>query len=76
MIAAILATAGVRSIARMRPRFVPGRVEVFGDDCSDREGALDLLVVRAVVRVEALDFNVGLVMVRISLMVSNDFTRW
>jgi hypothetical protein len=41
---------------------VPGRVEVFGDDCSDREGALDLLVVLAAVRVEALDFDLDLVM--------------
>src|ERR1700736_5463944 len=60
MIAAIVAPAGVRSIARMRACLVPGRVEVFGDECADREPGLDLLVVRATVRVEALDFDFDL----------------
>src|SRR5260370_16213543 len=52
MIAATVAPAGVRSIARMLACLVPGRVEVFGDECGDRERSLDLLVVRAL-RVEA-----------------------
>jgi hypothetical protein len=57
MIAAIVAPAGVRSIARMRACLVSGRVEVFGDECADRERGLDLLVVRATERVEALDLD-------------------
>jgi hypothetical protein len=36
---------------------VSGRVEVFGDESADRERGLDLLVVRAAARVEALDFD-------------------
>jgi len=60
MIAAIVAPAGVRSIARMRACLVSGRVEVFGDECADRERGLDLLVVRAAERVEALDFDFDL----------------
>ena len=39
-----------------------GRVEVFGDECVDRERGLDLLVVRAAERVEALGFDLDLVM--------------
>jgi hypothetical protein len=62
MIAAIVAPAGVRSIARMRACLVSGRVEVFGDECADRERGLDLLVVRAAVRVEPLDFDLDFVM--------------
>src|SRR5258705_8387897 len=63
MIAATVAPSGVRSIARMRACLVLG-VEVFGDECADRERGLDLLVVRAAVRVEAwdLDFDLDLVM--------------
>jgi hypothetical protein len=60
MIAAIVAPAGVRSIARMRACLVSGRVEVFGDECADRERGLDLLVVRAAERVEALDLDFDL----------------
>src|SRR5258706_9812974 len=60
MIAAIVAPAGVRSIARMRACLVSGRVEVFGDERADRERGLDLLVVRAAGRVEALDFDLDL----------------
>jgi hypothetical protein len=60
MIAAIVAPAGVRSIARMRACLVSDRVGVFGDDCTDRERGLDLLVVRATVRAEALDFDFDL----------------
>src|SRR6202048_659384 len=60
MIAAIVAPAGVRSIARMRACLVSGRGEVFGDECADRERSLDLLVVRATVRAEALDFDFDL----------------
>src|ERR1700738_3418439 len=60
MIAAIVAPAGVRSIARMRACLVSGRVEVFGDECADRERGLDLLVVRATERVEALDLDFDL----------------
>jgi hypothetical protein len=41
----------------MRACLVSGRGEVFGDECADRERALDLLVVRAAKRVEALDFD-------------------
>src|SRR5437899_4820638 len=62
MIAAIVAPAGVRSIVRMRACLVSGRVEVFGNECADRERGLDLLVVRAAARVEALDFDLDLVM--------------
>jgi hypothetical protein len=39
---------------------VSDRVEVFGDECADRDRGLDLLVVRAVERVEALDFDFDL----------------
>jgi hypothetical protein len=46
----------------MRACLVSGRVEVFGDECADRERALDLLVVRAAERVEALGFDLDLVM--------------
>jgi hypothetical protein len=60
MIAAIVAQAGVRSIARMRACLVSGRVEAFGDECADRERGLDLLVVRAAERVEILDFDFDL----------------
>ena len=60
MIAAIVAPAGVRSIARMRACLVSGRVEVFGDECTDREGDLSLLVVRAAERVEVLDLDFDL----------------
>ena len=60
MIAAIVAPAGVRSIARMRECLVSGRVEIFGDECADRERGLDLLVVREAERVEALDLDFGL----------------
>src|SRR5258706_5194253 len=60
MIAAIVAPAGVRSIARMRACLVSGRAEIFGDECADRERGLDLLVVRATERVEAFDFDFDL----------------
>src|SRR3979411_1957912 len=47
----------------MRACLVSGRVEVFGDECADRERGLDLLVVRAAERVEAMDLDfVDLVM--------------
>jgi len=62
MIAAIVAPAGVRSIARMRACLVSGRVEVFGDESADRERGFDLLVVRGAERVEALDFDLDFVM--------------
>jgi hypothetical protein len=39
---------------------VPGRVEVVGDECADRERGLDLLVFRAAERVEALDLDFDL----------------
>src|ERR1700676_4983396 len=54
MIAARVARARVRSIARMRGGLVSGRVEVFGDECADRERGLALRVVRAAERVVAL----------------------
>src|SRR6267142_2212122 len=60
MIAAIVAPAGVRSIARMRACLVSGRVEVFGVESADPERGSDLLVVRAAVRVEALDLDFDL----------------
>src|SRR5258706_14652220 len=60
MIAAIVAPPGVRSIARMRACLVLGRVDVFGDECADRERGLDLLLVRAAGRVEALDLDFDL----------------
>src|SRR4030088_3429862 len=60
MIAATVAPAGDRSIARMRACWVSGRVEVFGDECADRERGVDLLVVRAAERVEALDLDFDL----------------
>src|ERR1700730_18517678 len=60
MIAATVAPAGVRSIARMRACLVSGRVEVFDDERADRERGLDLLVVRAAERVEALDLDLDL----------------
>jgi len=41
---------------------VSGRVEVFGDECADRERGLDLPVVRADERVDTLDFDLDLVM--------------
>src|SRR5258708_23239112 len=59
MIAAIVAPAGVRSIARMRACLVSGRVEVFGVESANRERGWDLLVVRAAERVEALDFDLA-----------------
>src|SRR5205823_2008574 len=62
MIVATVAPAGVRSIARMRACLVSGRVEIFGDECADRERGLDLLVVRVAERIEALDFDLGFVM--------------
>jgi hypothetical protein len=46
----------------MRACLVSGRVEVFGDECADRERGLDLLVVRAALRVEALDLDLDFVM--------------
>src|SRR5882672_10250827 len=60
MIAAIVARAGVRSIARMRACWVLGCVEVSNDGCADRERGLYLLVVRAAERVGALDLDLGL----------------
>jgi hypothetical protein len=59
MIAATVAPAGARNIARMRACLVSGRVEVF-DESADRERGLDLLVVREAERVEALDLDFGL----------------
>ena len=44
----------------MRACLVSGRVEVFGVEGADR--GLDLLVVRVAERVEALDFDLALVM--------------
>jgi hypothetical protein len=44
----------------MRACLVSGRAEAFGDECADRERDLDLLVVRAAGRVEALDFDLDL----------------
>jgi hypothetical protein len=44
----------------MRACLVSGRAEVLGDESADRERGLDLLVVRAAERVEALDFDLVL----------------
>jgi hypothetical protein len=44
----------------MRACLVSGRAEAFGDECADRERGLDLLVVRAAERVEALDLDFDL----------------
>jgi hypothetical protein len=46
----------------MRACLVSCRVEIFDDECAGRERGLDLLVVRAAERVEALDFDLDLVM--------------
>ncbi len=46
----------------MRACLVSGRVEVFGVESADRERGLDLLVVRAAERVEALDLDFDFVM--------------
>src|SRR5258705_5638265 len=61
MIAAIVAPAGVRNIARIRACLVSRRIEVFSGERADREGRLDL-VVRAAERGEALDLGLDLVM--------------
>ena len=44
----------------MRACLVSDRVEVFGDECADRERGLDLLVVRGAERGEALDLDFDL----------------
>src|SRR4051794_879227 len=60
--AAIVAPAGVRSIARMRACLVSARAVALGVECAEREGGLDLLAHRAVERVESLDFDLDFVM--------------
>jgi hypothetical protein len=45
----------------MRACLVSYRVEIFGDECADRERGLDFLVVRAAARVEVLDFDLDFV---------------
>src|SRR5258707_7166333 len=60
MIAAIVAPAGLRSIARMRACLVSDRADVSGDECADRR--LDLLIVCPAERVETLDFDLDFVM--------------
>jgi hypothetical protein len=57
----MVAPAGIRSIARTRACLVAGCAELFGDECADRERGLDLLVLCAAERVEALDFGLDLV---------------
>jgi hypothetical protein len=44
----------------MRACLVSGRAEIFGDECADRDRGLDLLVVRAALRVEVLDLDFDL----------------
>src|SRR5258705_3803883 len=61
MIAAIVAPAGLRSIARMRACLVSDRADVSGDECADRRG-LGLLIVCPAERVETLDFDLDFVM--------------
>jgi hypothetical protein len=46
----------------MRACLVSARVVVFGNECADRERGLDLLVVRAVERLEAFDLDLDFVM--------------
>ena len=62
MIAAIVTPAGARNIARIRACLVSERVVVFGDERPGRERRLDLLLVRAAERGEALDLGLDLVM--------------
>src|SRR5205823_14571863 len=59
MRAAMVAPAGVRSIARMRACLVS--VRVVDVDCTERERGLDLLGFRAAARVEGLDFDLDFV---------------
>src|SRR5258705_8259589 len=61
MIAAIVAPAGLRRIARMRACLVSDRADVSGDECADRRG-LDLLIVCPAERIETLDFDLDFVM--------------
>src|SRR6267142_6010056 len=60
MIAAIVAPAGARNIARIRACLVSRRIEVSWGERADRVRRLDLLVVRAAERGEALDFGLDL----------------
>ena len=73
MIAATVAPAGVRSIARMRAYLLSGRVEVFGDESADRGRGFDLLVVSAAERVGALDFDLDFGFSRFWIL---DFGFW
>src|SRR5258708_30562819 len=61
MIAAIVAPAGVRSIAMMRACLVSGRVADLDDFVTGRARDLEALVFRAAERVAALAFDLGLV---------------
>src|SRR6266850_3285043 len=61
-IAAIVAPADVRSIAMMRSCLVWGPVADLDDAGADRARDLGLLVFRAVERVAAFGFDLGLVM--------------
>jgi hypothetical protein len=62
MIAAIVAPAGVRNIARIFACLVSRRIEGFSGERADRERRLDLLVVRAAEGREVLDLGLDLVM--------------
>src|SRR6266849_92433 len=62
MIAAIVAPAGVRSIAMMRACLVAGRAAGFDDAGAGRLRDLDLLDFREAERVAALVVDLGLVM--------------
>jgi hypothetical protein len=46
----------------MRACLVSVRVVTFGNECAERERGFDLLALRALERVEALDFNLDFVM--------------
>src|SRR5712672_3126157 len=62
MIAAIVAPAGVRSIAMIRACLVSGRIAIFEDEGASQVRVLDLLADREVERAAALGFDFGLVM--------------
>jgi hypothetical protein len=49
-----------QGLVGLRPYASLGSVEIFGDGCADCERGLDLLVVRAAARVEALDLDLDL----------------
>src|ERR1700681_4034447 len=59
---AIVAPAGIRSIAMMRSCFVPGRAACLDDTGADRLREAALAVFRALVRVVAFSLDLDLIM--------------